>query len=96
MSDSVPVITDLRKYIATDFFGDQPHIRSRRVSIAVIVSQKRVNQWDVGATADNFGLTEAEVLSALLYYEEHRAEIDRQIADDAAEFERVKRQLRQN
>ncbi len=78
MSASTPERVDLSKYIETRLFGERPHIRDRRIPIAVIVYQARANSWTIAETAWNFTLAEAEVLAAMLYYEEHQSEIDAQ------------------
>jgi uncharacterized protein (DUF433 family) len=78
MSIQPPKAVDLSKYIDQHFFEDRPHIRGRRVPIATIAYNYRTNAWSVAETADNFGLSEPEVFAALLYYEEHKAEIDAQ------------------
>jgi hypothetical protein len=36
MSVHVPAITDLSKYIEARWFGERPHIRGRRVPLAMI------------------------------------------------------------
>ena len=92
MSAMNPVIVDLSKYIETRLFEERPHIRDRRIPVAVIAYQKRLNDWSVADTAYNFSLSEAEILAALLYYEEHKAEIDQQEAEEQEKFEAMKRQ----
>jgi uncharacterized protein (DUF433 family) len=77
MTPDVPVV-DLSKYIETRFFGERPHIRGRRVPVATVAHNYRTNGWSVAETAYNFGLSETEVLAALLHYEEHKAQIDAQ------------------
>ncbi|MCC7452276.1 MAG: DUF433 domain-containing protein [Anaerolineae bacterium] len=67
---------DLSQYIDQHYFGIRPHIRGRRVPVATIAYNARANGWSVSDLAYNFGLTEAQVLSALLYYQQHQAEVD--------------------
>jgi len=78
MNAPIPERVDLSKYVETRLFGDRPHIRGRRVPVALIVYQARANNWTTTETAWNFTLSEAEILAAMLYYEEHKDEIDRQ------------------
>jgi uncharacterized protein (DUF433 family) len=80
--ENIPTTADLSKYIDFKFFGDRPHIRGRRIWVSMIASNADANQWSVATLAHEFSLTEEEVLAALLYYREHKDEIDRQ---DAAE-----------
>jgi uncharacterized protein (DUF433 family) len=67
---------DLSKYIEVRIFGERPHIRGRRIPIATIVYAAQSEKWDVAELAVQFTLTEAEVLAAILYYEQHHLEID--------------------
>ncbi len=53
--------------------------------------QKRINNWTVEETAYNFTLSEAQILAALLYYEEHADAIDKQEAEEQVKFEEIKR-----
>ncbi len=82
---------DLRKYVEVRLFEDRPHIRGRRIPVAVIAYNARTNQWGVAELAYQFGLSEAEVLAALLYYAEHQEEIDRQEAEERVKVEAAKR-----
>ncbi len=91
MSAQTPIQIDLSKYIETRLCEDRPHIRKRRIPVAIIVYQKRMNNWTVEETAYNFTLSEAQILAALLYYEEHAAEIDKQEDEEQAKFEEMKR-----
>lgn len=92
MSVEIPEKVDLRKYVEIRFFENRPHIRERRVPVATVAYNFHTNQWTVSETAENFGLTEPEVLAALLYYEEHRAEIDVQEQEENRLFDEMKRQ----
>ncbi|MEZ4672412.1 MAG: DUF433 domain-containing protein [Anaerolineae bacterium] len=83
MSDA-PVTVDLSKYIDRHFFEERPHVRDRRVSVATIAYSARENNWNSAEVAENYGLSEEQVLAALLYYHEHAAEIDAQEAEYAA------------
>ncbi|MBN1562299.1 MAG: DUF433 domain-containing protein [Anaerolineae bacterium] len=78
---------DLTKYIETRLFGDRPHIRGRRIPVATVVYNTHEHQWHVTETAHNFGLSEAEVLSALLYYAENKTLIDAQEATYQADLD---------
>lgn len=90
MSIQTPERVDLRKYIETRLMGQRPHIRGHRIPVAIVVYQSRANGWSVAETAWNFSLSEAEVLAALLYYEEYKAEIDQQEAEEARLIEASK------
>jgi len=90
MSAQIPHKVDLSKYIDTKLMEERPHIRGRRVSVAMVVYSAHANHWDVAETAYQFTLSEAEVLAAMLYYEEHRAEIDRQEIEEQARFDEIK------
>jgi uncharacterized protein (DUF433 family) len=82
---------DLSKYVAIEVMGERPHIRGRRIPVAMIVHRMRANGWTVAETAYDFSLSEAEISAALLYYEEHQAEIEREEAAEAEQFEQMKR-----
>jgi uncharacterized protein (DUF433 family) len=91
MTVQTPATVDLSKYIETRFFDERPHIRGRRVPVATVAYNVRTNQWTVSETAHNFTLSEAEVLAALLYYQEHQAKIDRQEEEENRLFDEMKR-----
>ena len=82
---NVPVAVDLAKYIDTTKFGERPHVRGRRLPIAVIAYSVGEKGWNIADLAYEFTLTEAEVLAALLYYQEHKVEIDAQEATEQTE-----------
>ncbi len=81
---------DLSKYIEVRLFGDRPHLHGRRIPVATLVHQQRLNNWDTTETAHNFAVSQAEMFAALLYYEEHRAEIDAQELREAQLFQEMK------
>ena len=87
----VPVQVDLQKYIETRLFGNRPHIRGKRIPVALIAQRLSANNWTIAETAYDFTLTEAEVLAALLYYEEHLNEIQQQEQKESALFDDLKR-----
>jgi uncharacterized protein (DUF433 family) len=89
--ESLPATTDLRKYIETRFYGERPHIRGRRLLVSMLVANFEGNGWTVAETARNFGIAESEVLAALLYYHEHKAEIDSQDAEEQRQFDEMYR-----
>ena len=91
VSDSVPTTVDLRKYIDTQFYGERPHIRGRRLLVSMVAANAEGNHWDVADLAYNFGLSEEEVLAALLYYREHKAEIDQQDIEEQKLFDEMYR-----
>lgn len=85
MSTPVDFAIDLSPYIETRFFDERPHIRGRRIPIAVIAHTASDNQHGVAELMADFDLTESEVLAALLYYVEHKDAIEAQEAEvDAA------------
>jgi uncharacterized protein (DUF433 family) len=90
MSIQSPEQVDLSKYIETRLFDKRPHIRGRRIPVAIVVYQQRANNWTIGETATNFSLSEAQVLAALLYYDEHQPEIDQQEAEERRLFDVMK------
>ena len=88
MSDTTPTTTppqfklDLSKYIEVRLFGERPHVRGRRIPVATIASNANAHGWSNVETADEFGLSEMQVLAALLYYAEHKVIIDAQEAEE--------------
>ena len=79
MVDHAPAL-DLSKYIEKRFFGERPHFRGRRIPVATIAYTARDNNHGVAELMYDFTLSESEVLAALLYYSEHKQEIDAQEA----------------
>lgn len=91
MASQAPIL-DLSKYVEIRVFGLRPHIRGRRVPIATVAYTAQSQGWDITRLASEFSLSEAQVLSALLYYEEHRHEIDAQEAAYQAELDHIQQQ----
>ena len=89
---SIPATVNLNKYIETRFFGERPHIRGRRIPVAVVVTFARDNNRTIAELTDDFGLSESEVLAALLHYAEHKDVIDIQQAMEQALFDEMYRQ----
>jgi uncharacterized protein (DUF433 family) len=78
---------DVSKYVEVRLFGERPHIRGRRLTVAMIAYNHRSNGWTVAETAYNFTISESEVLAALLYYEEYKSVIDAQEAEEIRLFD---------
>ena len=89
MSASAPERVDLSKYI--ELRDNRPHMRGRRLPIAFIAAAERANQLSIAELAYQFTLSEEQVLAALLYYREHRTEIDAQDQADAQHSEEMHR-----
>ena len=81
MSAAVPEKVDLSKYI--EIRDHRPHIRGRRLPVAFVASAQQASRSSIEELAYQFTLSEEQVLAALLYYLEHKAEIDAQDAADA-------------
>lgn len=60
--------------------------------MATVAYSASENGWGIADLIDNFGLSEAEVLAALLYYQENRAQIDEQERAYQAELDRLYQQ----
>jgi uncharacterized protein (DUF433 family) len=69
---------DLSEYVETRLFGERPHIRGRRIPIAVIAHTASANKHGVAELMYDFDVSETEVLAALLYYSEHKELIEAQ------------------
>lgn len=91
MAVQVPDAVDLTKYIEVRLFGPRPHVRGRRIPVATVAYNARTNGWGVAELSHNFGLSEPEVLAALLYYFENKALIDAQEAAYQAELDEAYR-----
>lgn len=85
MTIQAPDKVDLSKYVETRLMGERPHVRGRRLPVSFLAANAEANGWTIAELAYEYTLSEAEVLAALLYYREHKAEID---AQDVAEQHR--------
>lgn len=87
MADKIFTV-DVDNYIEKRFWdGKFPHIRNRRVRVAWIAEYSHDNQRSIAEIAQDIGLTEMQVAAALLYYEQHKEEID---ILEQAEYEEYK------
>jgi len=85
---------DLSKYI--EIRNDRPNIRGRRLPIMTIINTKKVMDATVTQLCDEYTLSESEILAALLYYQEHQEELDKQdILDRQEEAELLERYARE-
>jgi uncharacterized protein (DUF433 family) len=88
---SLPVTIDLTKYIEIRIFGERPHVRGRRIPVSTVAYSAKSEHWTVAELAFQFSLSEAEVLAALLYYEEYKDLIDAQEAEEQRLFDEMYR-----
>lgn len=89
MSATAPEKVDLSKYV--ELRDNRPNIRGRRLPIAYIAAAEAANHLSISELAYQFTLSEEQVLAALLYYREHKAEIDTQDRADAQQSEEMHR-----
>ena len=94
--ETAPTTVDLSKYIEVRLYGERPHIRGRRVLVSMIAANAEHNNWTVSELAYNFGLSEEQILAALLYYREHKAEIDMQDVEEQKLFDEMYRLYGEN
>ena len=88
MSATIPETIDLSKYI--ELRDDRrPHIRGRRLPVMFIAAAERANRLSIPELAYQFTLSEEQVLAALLYYREHKTELDEQDAADAQQSQEM-------
>ena len=85
----VPLTADLRKYIDTSYYGERPHIRGRRLLVSMVAANYETNARSVAELAHEFTISKEEVLAALLYFREHRAEIERQDTQEEELFDKM-------
>ena len=81
MSSIAPDPVDLSKYI--EVRENRAYVRGRRLPVAFVASAQQANAHSIAELSYEFTLSEEQVLAALLYYREHKAEIDAQDAADA-------------
>jgi len=62
--------------------GGEPRIAGRRLSVHWIVYEHEVEGVPVSEIAEIYDLTPVQVYAALAYYYDHKAEIDRLIAEE--------------
>jgi uncharacterized protein (DUF433 family) len=67
---------DLSEYIERRYFQERPHVRGRRIPVIVIVEAAYDGGRTISEMMQDYSLSESEVLAALLYYTEHKAEIE--------------------
>jgi uncharacterized protein (DUF433 family) len=91
MSALIPETVDLTKYIEQR--DGRPHLRGRRLSVMFVASAHQATSASVADLAYQFTLSEEQVLAALLYYHEHRAEMDAQDALDRQQSEDMHRRF---
>jgi uncharacterized protein (DUF433 family) len=82
-------VIDLSKYIEKRHFGERPHIRGRRLPVAVLALNAKINNKSIDELAREYTLSDEQVLAALLYYNEHQDEIDAQEMAEQQAFDEM-------
>lgn len=80
MSTDAPDTIDLSKYI--EIRHGRAQIRGRRLPVVFVGAAEQANHLSIAELAYQFTLSEEQVLAALLFYWEHKAELDAQDAAD--------------
>lgn len=76
MSSSAANPVDLIKYVTEETEDGRPFVRGRRIPVATLAHAAQEHAWSVHMIASEFGMSEAQVAAALLYYEEHKDAIE--------------------
>jgi len=92
MSAPISVTVDLGKYVDTQLMEGRPHIRGRRLPVSLVAGAAEAHRWTIAELAYEFTLSEEQVLAALLYYREHKAEIDAQDVEEQRLWDEMSRQ----
>jgi uncharacterized protein (DUF433 family) len=85
--DNALDVVDLRKYIDTQFYGERPHIRGHKLLVTFIVAASQSQGWSVDELAEQFSISAEQAAAALLYYFEHKDQIDAQDVQAEAQWE---------
>lgn len=82
------VPTDIKHIVRDpDVYGGKPCVEGHRIAVHDIAVIHNQGYSPEQIAAEHFPtLTVAQVYAALLYYAEHKAEIDREIAEEAADI----------
>ncbi len=68
---------NLSQYIETHLMGDRPHLKDQRLPVATIAHSLRDNpSLSVANLAQQFNVSETEILAVLLYYAQHQDLVD--------------------
>lgn len=89
MKTPVPQPTDIKHIVRTPgFYGGKPCIDNYKISVHNIAIAHQQGYTPEQIATELFPvLTLAQVYAALLYYYEHQEEIDREIAEEAADIQ---------
>ncbi len=79
--------TDIKHIVRTPgIYGGKPCIEGHRISVHDIAERHNLGLTPEQIVAEHYPtLSLAQVYAALLYYHEHKDEIDREIAEEAAD-----------
>ena len=93
----MPTITDIGMLIvrSPDTCGDRPRIAGTRFSVqqAAVLHKEGLSAEEIVKEYDFLNL--AQVYAALAYYYANREEIERYLAEEAAEYDRLAAEARQ-
>jgi uncharacterized protein (DUF433 family) len=90
--DSMTTIQTTYKHIVRtpEIVGGKPRIAGRRITVQNVVIWHEQMGYSIEEIASLYNLTLAEVHSALAYYFDNKAEIDRSIAESEAYTEELR------
>ena len=71
--------------------GGKPRIAGHRISVQDVAIWYNELGYTVEQIADDYKLNLADVHAALTYYYDHKAEIDKSIAEEEKRFEEMKK-----
>ncbi len=91
MSRTTPHLTDLSKYI--EMRDGRPYVRGRQLPVIFVAKTAEDNQLSVEELAYEYTLSSEQVLAALLYYREHKSELDVQDDIDSQESQELNRRF---
>jgi uncharacterized protein (DUF433 family) len=80
--------TDIKYIVRTpDVYGGKPRIEGHRIAVHDIAESHNMGLTPEQIVAEHYpALTVAQVYAALLYYYDHKVEIDREIDEEAADI----------
>jgi uncharacterized protein (DUF433 family) len=90
-SDNMQIVLDKHIESNPDILGGKPCIAGHRIAVEHVVKWHLHEEQSVDEIARTYGLSHSSIHAALAYYYDHKAEMDRKMADDSAWVEQQRR-----